>query len=99
MILKMYCIYDRKTEIHHPPNMAHNTGHALRVFTEIFATPNQVFGKYPEDFQIFEVGSFDDQSGMLTALKTPHLICSGTELMTSKTSTPGDPNVDDNPKA
>lgn len=81
MILKMYSVYDRKTEIHHPPAFCHNTGHALRFFTDVFTSPDNVFGKHAEDYQIFEIGTFNDEDAKLTAC-TPHLITSGAELMT-----------------
>lgn len=80
-ILKMYSIYDRKSKIHHPPNYCHNTAHAMRVFTSIFSQVEQVFNAYPEDFQIFEIGEWNDETGMVTSLDKAHLICSGTDLM------------------
>jgi len=80
MILKMYTIYDRKSELHHPPVYYHNTGHAMRGMMMIFADENMVFHKYPADFQVFEIGSFDDADASLKQIK-PHLICSGTELV------------------
>jgi hypothetical protein len=82
MILKMYSVYDRKSEIHQPPCYCHNTGHAMRVFSMAFhnGETNQLTS-YPEDFQLFEVGSFDDQDASIAGLSKPHLICSGTELM------------------
>lgn len=84
MVLKMYCLYDRKTEFHHPPLYAHNTGHALRVFGDMFANPQLPFGKHPEDYQVFEVGSFDDQTATVLPVERPHLIAAGTELMVDK---------------
>lgn len=80
MVLKMYSIYDRKQEIHHPPLLCHNTGHALRVFSDIFGTRGQVFNSHPDDFQIFEIGLFDDATAEVIKCN-PHLIASGVDLM------------------
>ncbi len=99
MVLKMFTIYDRKTCIHHPPSFCHNAGHAMRFYMEIFRADN-VFNKFPADFQIFEIGCFDDQSAALVSLDSPHLICSGTELVKEKESAvpvgPGGYQYEDN---
>jgi len=81
MILKMFSIYDRKAEVHQPPLYCHNIGHAMRVFQDVFRTPDSVLSRYPEDFQVFEVGTFDDQSALIVGLDKPHLVCPGTELV------------------
>ncbi len=80
MVTKMYCIYDRKTEIHHPPHFCHNIAHALRHFRDIFSDTQSQLHRYPEDFQIFEVGAFDDKDACLMP-QNPHMLCSGTELV------------------
>lgn len=90
MILKMYCIYDRKSQIHMPPNYCHNTGHALRVFTDIFRKSDTILNRYSEDFQVFEVGTFDDQTAEIKAVK-PYLICTGSDLLTSQATGTRDP--------
>lgn len=84
MVLKMFCMYDRKSLIYNPPLFCHNSGHALRVFTDIFRQADSVVGRYPDDFQVWEIGTFDDQTGATVALLKPHLLCAGTELMPVK---------------
>lgn len=81
MILKMYSIYDKKAELYHPPSYCHTVGHAMRVFTTLFSNVETPFNQFPDDFQVWEVGAFDDQSGSLVSLAKPHLVCQGTELM------------------
>lgn len=79
MLMKMFCIYDRKSEAYHPPGCAHSAGHALRNYSDVFRNPATVFCTHPDDFQIYEIGTFDDATGVTTCIK-PHLICTGTEL-------------------
>lgn len=79
MKIKMFSIYDVKSEIHHPPHYCHTTGHAIRHFTTLFSQQETTFAKFPEDFRVMEVGEFDDQTGKVTP-KEPHLIAQGTEL-------------------
>ncbi len=84
MVLKMFTIYDRKSAIHQPPAYCHSVGHAMRVFMTVFRDPKSVFFQFPEDFQIFEVGSFDDRCAKLTPIGAPRLVCAGTELLEKK---------------
>lgn len=79
MKLKMYSIYDTKTGIYNPPMALHNAAHAMRVHTEVFTGNNQ-FGKFPADYSVMEIGTYDDQTGNLE--KTEHkLVCTGAELV------------------
>ncbi len=95
MVLKMFCLYDRKSEIHQPPMFCHNTGHALRVFASYCNRPDQMLSQYPEDFQLFEIGTFDDQTAVVEKLDKPHLVCTVTELITEH-APKGDPHADNN---
>ncbi len=80
MMLKMFCVFDKKTEIYHPPLFAHNTGHAMRIFGDIIANGGTQVGKFPGDFQLWEIGDFNDANACVIAC-TPHLICEATELV------------------
>ncbi len=80
MILKMFCIYDRQTEIYHPPLYAHSVGHIIRVVGDIFKNPESPFHAHPGDYDLFEVGNYDDSIGHVEPLDTNHKICGGNEL-------------------
>jgi len=81
MILKMYSVYDIKSKIYHPPCLCHNAGHATRMFTSTFSKPGSVMHDFPSDFQIFEIGAFDDQTAVIETLINPTLICSVSDLI------------------
>ncbi len=80
MIIKMYAIYDRKTEIHHCPLYAHSTGHVLRVIGDMVADPQTPFYRHPEDYQLFEIGTYDDATAHVVP-NTPHLISTLSDLV------------------
>lgn len=94
MTLQMYSIYDRKSEIHQPPLFMHNTGHALRTFTDIFARVDTTLHMHPSDFQIFHIGEFNDLSAEVKPC-TPHLICGGAELVQAPDTIPFGKESDD----
>lgn len=92
MIIKMYAIYDRKTQIHHCPVYAHTTGHILRVIGDMVADPQSPFHLHPDDYQIWEIGTYDDATAHVMT-ESPHLISSLTDLVNPVTSPnyqPGD---------
>ncbi len=83
MILKMFSIYDRQSEIHQPPAFFHTVGHALRGLSRVFTDPDSVFCQHAADFQVFEIGTYDDQTGRVLPIDQLHLVCSGTEIKAS----------------
>jgi len=79
----MYSVFDIKSRIYHPPMYCHNTGHATRMFTSIFLEPKTTINQFPDDFQVFQIGEFDDSNGKIKPLQNPELICSAADLINS----------------
>ena len=63
MKLKVFSIYDSKTECFMNPWYARTTGEAVRSFEQSIIDPNTSFHKYPDDFTLFDIGSWDDETG------------------------------------
>lgn len=68
MLFKMYTLFDSKSECYVAPFYAKAKGDALRQIISVVNDVNSKheFGKYPEDFTLFEIGSFDDSTGVVT---------------------------------
>lgn len=71
MITKAFSVFDSKSEVYGAPYFNQHPGVAVRVFTDLVNDPNTVIAKHPEDFTLFEVGSFDDSKGVMLPLGTP----------------------------
>lgn len=67
-MLRVYTLFDSKTEAYIPPFYAKAKGDAIRQITQVVNDKNskQDFAKYPEDFTLFEIGVFDDSIGRFT---------------------------------
>lgn len=63
MKLNMYTIKDQKAGIYHKPFFCINDQIALRAVSEVLADPTTEPARYPEDFVLFNVGTFDDSTG------------------------------------
>lgn len=71
MKLQVVSVRDSKTETFNQPFFARTIGEAERSFSELTKDPKSFVSKYPEDYDLYKVGEYDDQTGLLTALDTP----------------------------
>lgn len=75
MELKMFCVYDSKSKAYGTPFFAKTSGEAERSFQQAVRDPKTLISQYPEDFDLFHTGSFDELTGRLIALDSPvHMI-------------------------
>lgn len=80
MLLKVFSVYDAKAFAYLPPFFMAEKGMAARVFTEAVRDKSHQFGKFPEDYILFQIGSYDDQTGNLMALLAPEQVASGLQV-------------------
>lgn len=66
-ITKMYAIYDSKAEGYLLPIFCKTPGVALRRFSEALTDPKHDFCRWPADYTLFEVGTFNHDNGLVTA--------------------------------
>ena len=81
MLLKMYSVFDSKADAFLPPFFLHNNGLALRTFGDACNMKDHQFGKHPEDYTLFELGVFEDDSGSFEIYKTPKSLGLGVEFV------------------
>lgn len=64
MVLGLYSVYDITAMVYSPPFCAVNDEVAKRVFQQLVASdPTAMIARYPKDFIVKRVGSFDDALG------------------------------------
>ena len=82
--MKIYSIYDTKTSSFHIPFFAQSNGAALRIFMDETnrAHDNNMLFKHPADFVLYEIGTFDQDSGKILPLLPPTRLTSGDEVRT-----------------
>lgn len=81
-MLKVYSVYDSKTEAYLQPFFAPAHGAALRMFQQAVEEPGHQFNRFSGDFTLFCIGSYDEQHGALTPLE--HLINLGNAIEFAK---------------
>ena len=68
----MIATYDKKTALFGPPFVARHIGEAIREWDIVRKDTNTKFGKNPEDFDLYQIGYFDDESAQVELVK-PHI--------------------------
>lgn len=74
MELKAYSIRDSKASIFNPPFYKKTHGEAERDFTTLCKDEKSTCAQYPEDFDLYFLGTYDDQTGVFKSLDTPQHI-------------------------
>lgn len=69
MTYLVFSILDNKSHLFGPPFYSRHTGEALRNFTELVNDDRSTVSKYPADFQLVQVASFDDEDGTFSPSK------------------------------
>lgn len=79
-ILKCFSVFDTKSKAFSKPVYCITRGVVIRSITEELKNADSDYAKYPSDFTLFEVGEWDDSTGMFTS-KTPESLGSLVEFM------------------
>jgi len=90
----MFTVYDTKAETYSPPFAKITKGLAIRDFTDAANNPDNMVGKYPHDYALFEIGTFDEQSAKMTAHKTPINLGLAVEFLHQDENLPSWPKVE-----
>lgn len=83
MELKIFTIRDSKGEIYHPPFYTKTHGEAERTFRELAKDPNSMIAKYPEDYDMYFLGIYDNSEGKIAAHETPQHVIKAVNLITA----------------
>lgn len=85
MILRVYSIFDRKAEVFNAPMCFVNDDILRRALTQII--PNDAdMQRFPEDFDVYFIGTFDNGSGYVGLREgdTPGIVLRLTDLFGEK---------------
>ena len=83
MRINIYAIYDTKSEAFGKPLFFNTDGLAQRSFYEACEHEESEFKKYPHDFSLLKIGTYDDENGKLQAQK-PEEIATALEVTQTK---------------
>lgn len=69
--MSLCAVYDKKTGLFGDPMAARHNGDIIRQWDIIRKDPETRYGKNPEDFDLFQIAEYDDETGQIVTLQ-PH---------------------------
>lgn len=66
MIRNIYSMYDSAIKAYMQPIFAESTGGLLRQLTDILKDREHAFSKHPEDYTLFQLGTYDENTATFT---------------------------------
>ena len=66
MTHKIFAVYDSKAEAHLPPFASLTTAVAIRQFEATVRNLESDFARFPGDYTLFELGTWNQQLGVIT---------------------------------
>lgn len=72
MLLKVFSIYDSKAAVYTKPFFSRTTNEALRDWKAVVGDPKAPYSMFPEDFCLFELGTYDQATAKFELLAVPH---------------------------
>lgn len=85
MRFEIIAVRDRAINSFGSPFFVPAVGHALRSFSNEINREDSEFGKNPEDYDLYLIGSYDSDSGDLVAQK-PEMIAIGKDMVKTNRS-------------
>lgn len=83
MIQKVFSVYDRAATAYLQPFFMPARGLAIRAFTDLCNDEKNQFSKHPGDYELFELGEYDDVAGKFGCNDGPVLLGSGNDFRIS----------------
>jgi len=65
MMTEIFSVYDAAAARYIDPFPAPTVDFAIRAFREGCADPEHMFCKFPEDYALYHIGSFDTERGVI----------------------------------
>lgn len=71
MITKFFAVYDHAAKAYMQPFQMQTRGQAIRGWIDAVNDPKTQFSKHPQDFVLYEIASYDDESGSFENTNPP----------------------------
>jgi hypothetical protein len=92
MKINIYTIFDSASAAYMRPFFAQSDGQATRSFGDIARDEKHEIGKHPEDYSLWRIGTFDDNSSEINP-ETKTCLATALELVAVKKANPDTPEV------
>lgn len=84
----MYSIRDAAVSVYHPPYFQANDYEALRSFATVANDSKTSIHQHPQDYDLYYIGEYDDNTGKMSPLDTPQHLKKASEMMQKTAENP-----------
>ncbi len=79
----LFCVYDVVQNCYMPPFISPTVAGAKRAMSEVSNDPKSLLNKYPDDYVLYLVGTFEKSTGKISGLVNcgPQKVCVLSELI------------------
>lgn len=77
----VYCAFDEKAEAYLRPFIFTTDGQASRAFSDGVTDKSSPLHKHYQDYSLYCVGTFEERTGELAAIKPVRLVCRAYEFI------------------
>lgn len=82
MKLKVFSIFDVKAKVYSNPFFMPQSGQAMRAFGDLVVDEKSEVCRHPEDYSLFQVGEYDDNSGIFDkTFQVPVFLCKAVDFV------------------
>lgn len=79
-ILAVCAVRDSAVQAFMQPIFVPHVGHAVRSFQDECKKSDSVIAAHPSDYELFEIGSYDDSSGLMRPFEVPRSLVRGADV-------------------
>lgn len=83
MLIKIFTVFDQKAEAYKEPFYQPQTGQGVRIFADCINKQDHPFNLHPEDYTLFEIGLYDEESGEIAPHSPLKSLGNGVEFIKS----------------
>lgn len=84
MIYGMYSVYDKAAHLFLSPAIDVNDDVAMRGFEQMLTVNNSAMQFRPDDYELYQIGTFDPETGYVSAMVPPSRLYCGSDGALSK---------------
>lgn len=84
MVLKIYSVRDSKAQLFGAPWYKNTHGEAERDFSRLVNDKNSTVSQFPEDFDLYYLGEYDDNTGKFMSLDTPQHVVKAIQVKSNE---------------
>lgn len=74
MLLEIFAMYDRATQAYMQPVYSQSKGEIIRSLSDLIMNNEHAFAKHPEDYTLFKIGTYEEQSGEIVPIAPEKVI-------------------------